>query len=127
MHKALLYSMVVFYLVAGSYHFINPAFYEGLIPPYFPYPKTINWLSGVAEIVLALGVLSATYRKLTSKLIILMLLAFIPSHVYFIQIGSCDDGGLCVPAWVSWGRLIIIHPILIFWAYWVGHKQTLTP
>lgn len=126
MHKFLLYGLVAFYLFAGGYHFVNPTFYEGLIPPYFPYPKAINLISGLAEILLALGMLSVTYRKLTSRLIILMLLAFVPSHIYFIQIGSCEEGGLCVPAWISWGRLLVIHPILILWAYWVGHKKPLS-
>ena len=51
-----------------------------------------------------------------------MLIAFIPSHIWFIEIGSCVEGGLCVDEWISWLRLLIIHPVLIYWAYWVGFK-----
>lgn len=122
--KWLLRLIVVFYLFAGINHFINPEFYLPLIPPFFPFPNTINILSGIIEILLAIGLALPRTRKIASHLIILMLLAFIPSHVYFIQIGSCINEGLCVPEWVGWLRLIIIHPLLIYWAWIVGKCDT---
>jgi hypothetical protein len=45
-----------------------------------------------------------------------MLISFIPAHIYFIQIGSCVEGGMCVSEWIGWARLLIIHPLLIWWA-----------
>lgn len=115
------YALAAFYLLAGINHFIDPDFYYGLIPPWLPWPVTINVLSGVAEIVLAIGLLLPATRKLSAWLIVLMLLAFIPSHVYFIQIGSCVEGGLCTPAVVGWVRLVVIHPLLIWWAWAYRH------
>ncbi len=109
---------VTFYGFAGINHFINPDFYLPLIPPYFPYPEVINWMSGVAEILLAAGLAFSLTRKWASYLIIAMLLAFIPSHVYFIQVGGCIPQGLCAPEWVGWFRLIVVHPLLIAWAWW---------
>jgi uncharacterized membrane protein len=107
-----------FYFFAGVNHFVNPGFYLPLIPPYFPYPEAINWLSGVGEIVLAIALLFSSTRKPASYLIIAMLVAFIPSHVYFIQVGGCIPDGLCAPEWVGWFRLIVVHPLLIAWAWW---------
>jgi uncharacterized membrane protein len=107
-----------FYFFAGVNHFINPAFYLPLIPPYFPYPDAINWISGIAEMALAIGLLVPVTRMAASYLIIAMLVAFIPSHVYFIQVGGCIAGGLCAPEWVGWFRLLIVHPMLIGWAWW---------
>ncbi|SMG12218.1 Uncharacterized membrane protein [Marivirga sericea] len=112
--------LFVFYLLAGFNHFINPTFYLPLIPPYLPYPEIINWISGVIEIVVAFGVLISKSRKIASFVILAMLIAFIPSHVYFIQTGSCVDDGLCVPQWIGWLRLIIIHPLLLLWAWKAG-------
>jgi uncharacterized membrane protein len=112
--------LFTFYLIAGLNHFINPTFYLPLIPPFFPFPEIINWLSGIFEIVLALGIIFSNSRKIASFGIIAILIAFIPSHVYFIQIGSCIDDGLCVAPWIGWFRLIIIHPFLLFWAWKVG-------
>ena len=53
-------------------------------------------------------------------LIIVLLIFFIPSHVYFIKIGSCVPNGLCVNPIIGWLRLVIVHPILILWAWYVG-------
>ncbi len=115
------YSLFVlsgFYIFAGINHFLNPEFYLPLIPDYFSNAEFINVLAGVAEIILGIGLLIKKVRRLAIIGIVLMLLAFIPSHVYFIQKGSCIDGGLCVSNWIGWVRLVIIHPILIAWPLW---------
>jgi len=121
--KASVSLLIAFYLMAGFNHFINPAFYLPLIPPFFPNPEKINILSGLAEILLALGILYKPYRKYASIGIILILIAFIPSHIYFIIMGSCAENSLCLAEWIAWIRLILIHPLLLFWAWKVGNSS----
>lgn len=116
--------MATFYVVAGVNHFIDPEFYYDLIPDYLPFPDVINTLSGLAEIVLGLGILFKKSRRVSGYLIVIMLIGFIPAHVYFLQIGSCVEGGLCVPEWISWLRLLVIHPLLIWWAFSVSRFDT---
>ena len=117
---ALQWLLIVFYFVAGVNHFVHPEFYLPLIPSYLPSPEWINWISGGIEILFAMGVAIPKYRKPSAILIILMLIAFIPSHVYFIQEGACiDDQGLCTPIWLAWIRLFPIHPLFIWWAWYV--------
>ena len=77
--------LIGFYAFAGSYHFINPEFYSDLIPTYLPYPNFINYASGFFEILLAVGVAIPKTRLLAVKSIIVLLILFIPSHVYFIK------------------------------------------
>lgn len=112
-----LYFQSIFYFIAGINHFLNPKFYLPLIPEYIPWHDFINIFSGIAEILLAIGILFKSIRKISSLLIMLMLIAFIPSHWYFIQIGSCVDDGLCVDPIIGCLRLLLVHPILILWAY----------
>ena len=114
--KINLFLLSGFYVFAGTNHFINPEFYYGLIPDYLPYHNAINYISGVAEIVLGIGVLFEKTRTWSSYLLVAMLICFIPAHVYFLQIGSCIETGLCVAEWISWVRLLVIHPLLILWA-----------
>ena len=109
--------LIGFYAFAGAFHFINPEFYWDLIPDYLPFTKFINYASGVLEIVLAIGVAIPKYRLIAVKCIIALLVLFIPSHMYFIQIGSCVEDGLCVYPWIAWLRLLIIHPLLMLWAW----------
>jgi len=111
-----IYFLSAFYVIAGVNHFTNPDFYFTLIPDYLPFHEAINFLSGFVELILACGVLFKKTRKISSYLIVLMLISFIPAHIYFLQIGSCVEGGLCVSEWISWVRLLVIHPLLIIWA-----------
>jgi uncharacterized membrane protein len=119
--KISLYLMSAFYMVAGLNHFIDPGSYYPLIPRYLPFPEFINIFSGIVEVTFAVGLIFLKYQKISAWGIILMLIAFIPAHVYFIQIGSCVPDGLCVPEWGGWVRLIVVHPILIGWA-WIYTK-----
>jgi uncharacterized membrane protein len=112
--------LAAFYGIAGLYHFINPEFYLGLIPDYIPKPIFINYVVGLVELLLGILVLFADSRKRACHAIMVLLILLIPSHIYFIQIGSCVSDGLCVHNWASWSRLIVIHPLLIYWAYAVS-------
>ncbi|MEM7485197.1 MAG: hypothetical protein AAF348_08305 [Bacteroidota bacterium] len=123
MKKIFFFAFVVFYILAGIYHFVNPEFYYGLIPDYLPFPKLLNFASGFFEMLFGALVLFSKTRKIGGYGIIILLLLFIPSHMYFIQIGSCVEKGLCVSPWISWTRLIAVHPLLLFWAWWVSQLK----
>jgi uncharacterized membrane protein len=116
--KASLWLLIIFYAVAGFNHFINPEFYYPLIPDFLEYPVLINTISGIVEIVFAIGLFFIPTRKASAWGILLMLIAFIPSHVYFIELEGCVEGGLCTGVLIAWVRLIVVHPLLIGWAYW---------
>jgi uncharacterized membrane protein len=113
-----LFGMAFFYVFAGVNHFFNPDFYLPLIPPYFPKPEAINIVSGLIEIILGLAILAPSLRKKVSTGIILMLIAFIPAHIYMIQLDSCITDDFCFHPSVGWIRLLIVHPLLIGWACW---------
>jgi uncharacterized membrane protein len=115
--------MAIFYLVAGLNHFRDPDFYTPLIPDYLPLPVFINMTSGVLEVLLAICLMIPKFRALGATGILVLLILFIPSHVYFIQIGACVEGGLCTSLWVAHVRLWVIHPILIIWAYSIGFLE----
>lgn len=106
-----------FFVFAGLNHFLSPDFYYPLIPPYLPFPKVINVLAGILEVMFGLALLWKKVRNDAAYALIVLLILFIPSHVYFIQLGGCVENGLCVPAWVAWLRLIIIHPLLMVWVW----------
>jgi uncharacterized membrane protein len=122
--KILLILLIAFYLFAGYNHFANPTFYNAIIPPYLSdWSGFINFTSGCIEIGLALLLIPVKTRQWASWAIILMLLAFIPAHIYFIQKGNFQLGGLAVTPMIGWIRLLVIHPLLILWAWWAGKSD----
>lgn len=109
--------MALLFILAGTNHFISPEAYFPLIPPYLPYPGFLNLLSGVLEIVFGAGLMTARYRKLSAYGIILLMIAFIPAHVYHIHMDGCVSERICIPLWAAWVRLLIVQPLIVFWAY----------
>jgi uncharacterized membrane protein len=119
MKRFFFYLLVIFYVFAGAIHFWNPDFYYPLIPPFLSkWMVPINIIAGVAEIIFGVMMLFPKWRRMAVWGIISMLVAFIPSHVYFIMQHSCVSS-LCTPAWLGWLRLLLIHPLLIAWVWWV--------
>lgn len=119
MKQVVRYLLIAFYVFAGINHFWHASFYYPIIPPYFQqWAYQLNIIVALSEIGLGCLMLFSATRRLAAFGIILLLVVFIPTHIYFIQIGSCVPNGLCVPAWIGWARLLIIHPILIAWAWW---------
>ena len=57
--------MAVLYILAGINHFINPTFYLRIIPPVLKYKQLINSISGAAEILLGILLLTS-YRPMAA-------------------------------------------------------------
>ena len=119
MKKIIRYLFASFFIIAGLNHFFMPDFYLDLIPPYIPFHDLVNFVSGFIEVGLGAMLFYKGTQYVASIGIMLLMVAFIPAHIYFIQMGNCIEGGLCVPDWVGWARLLVIHPILIYTAYYL--------
>lgn len=117
MKRVSLVVLSIFFVTAGINHFINPDFYLPLIPPYFPNHHLINSCSGIVEITLGIGLMFPVFRQYAALGIVILMLLFVPSHIYFVQMGSCIED-LCTEPWIGWVRLVVIHPLLILWAFW---------
>lgn len=76
-----LYVMAFLCAGAGVNHFVNPKFYLGIMPKFFPMPHLLNQVSGIAEIILAIGLLFASTRQISAYLIIAMLILFFAVHI----------------------------------------------
>lgn len=121
--KGMLYVMVVFYILGGYNHFNNPTFYIPLIPPYLStWAVELNLIAGFFEIVFGILLIPTQTRKWAGFGIVLMLLAFIPSHIYFIQRGNFSLGSFTMTPMMSWIRLLVFQPLFILWALWVSWK-----
>ncbi len=121
--KGMLYLMVVFYIFGGYNHFNNPSFYIPLIPPYLTsWAVELNLIAGLFEIIFGILLIPQQTRKWAGWGIVLMLLAFIPSHIYFIERGNFSLGSFTMSPLISWIRLLVFQPLFILWALWVSRK-----
>ncbi len=124
LYTTLRYLFVLFYVFAGVNHFINPHLYWPLIPNYLAdFKVLLNIVAGIVEVLVAVLMLNKRTVQLSSYLTIAMLIAFIPSHIYFIQKGDLQIAGITITPTIAWIRLLIVHPILIFWAWWLNKRN----
>ena len=62
--------MAIILIITGTGHFIVPGPFDQLVPPFLPgEPRFWTYLSGVAEIVIALMLLAPLGRRIAGKLI----------------------------------------------------------
>tara|TARA_B100000780_G_C20943189_1_gene376162 strand:- start:48 stop:398 length:351 start_codon:yes stop_codon:yes gene_type:complete len=74
------YLMGIIYIYLGILHFTNTDFYFSYMPEFLPYHWELIIASGIAEIILGVGVFFNKYRNYSLWGIILMLIIFLTVH-----------------------------------------------
>ena len=74
--------MSALYLYSGIQHFRNPKFFLKLMPPYVPKHQLMVDISGIAEIVLSIGLLFSATQSLAAWGVIVLLIAVFPANIY---------------------------------------------
>ncbi len=108
-----------FMVFGGINHFLNPIFYDPFIPDFFP-KQLANYGAGIIEIILGLALMLKKYRYYASIGLIILLLLFLPIHIWDLLKASPAIGSKTVAS-----IRIPIQFLLILWAWWVrGDKPT---
>jgi len=119
--RPLRYLMGLLYISAGVTHFRAPRIYARIVPPQFPCPVGLVYLSGAAEIVLGTGVLFQRTRRHSAWGLIALLVAVFPANVYMATSGMAaemvPERARSVAQLVAWIRLPL-QAVLIRWAWW---------
>lgn len=74
----------LFMIMGGLQHFLKPDFYLPFVPSFLPLPMAIIYLSGLVEIALGFFLLFRRYAKIAAVGIFLLMLLFLPVHVWDI-------------------------------------------
>jgi len=79
--KVLIYVYILFFVGAGLNHFLNPQFYDAIVPNFIPYPRFVHQFTGVLEIIIPLLFLTK-YRKEAAILMIILLVILYGANLY---------------------------------------------
>lgn len=109
--------MASFYILAGVNHFAHPDFYMPMMPPYVPWHRSMVYLSGLAEVLLGIGVLVPRTRQMAAWGLIALLIAILPANLHValndVPLFGAEKG---LGMW-NWVRLPF-QAVLIAWAWW---------
>ena len=108
-----IYLLGTIYVFAGIMHFIAPKIYLRIMPRYLPNHKLLVQLSGLAEILLGIGLCLPETKNIAIIGIILMLAVFLLVHFYMLK-GKKEAAG--IPKWILLLR-IPLQFVLMYWAY----------
>ena len=117
------WALAVLFLVAGLLHFLKPAFYLQIMPPYLPYPRALVLISGGFEILGGVGLLVPRVSRLAAWGIIALLVVFMMPHIYMIE---HPERFASIPTALLWLRLPI-QGLFILWAYVYTRPVDLKP
>ena len=104
----------IWFFVGGLMHFIATDIEARIVPPYIPWPVAAVLVSGVFELLGAVGILIPARRKAAGIGLFLLTLAVTPAHIYMLQRPEVFG----VPLWALWLRLPIQAALLwlILWS-----------
>lgn len=106
--------LALFFVAAGTAHFVRPKPYLAIVPPWIPWPAALVAGSGAAEILGGLGVCFRSSRTAAAWGLIALLVAVFPANVHALSTGMVT-GGRPLPSWMLWARL----PVQLIFIAWV--------
>lgn len=72
---------MIFFIVAGVNHFINPQFYDAIVPEFIPFPRLVHQFTGLLEIVVPIFLLTR-FRKEAALIMIIFLILIYGANLY---------------------------------------------
>jgi uncharacterized membrane protein len=111
----------VFYIVAGVLHFLKPAPYLKIMPPYIPWHALMVELSGAAEILGGLGLLLPQTRRAAAWGLVALLIAVFPANIYMAT-NPIEAGAAAIAPALRWGRLPL-QGLLVWWILWCSKSR----
>jgi len=113
----------LWFFVGGIAHFAATDIEMRIVPPYIPWPRAMVLISGVFELLGAVGVLIPQARRLAGVGLIVLTIAVTPANVYMLQHADLFN----VPVWLLVARLPlqVLLLLLIAWCtgVWPRHSK----
>ncbi len=113
--KIALRFVFAWFLIGGLGHFIVPDFFLSITPPWVPFPLAVVYISGVFELLGAIGIMIRKYRSLAGIGLFLLTLAVTPANIYMWQ---NPELFAYVPEPLLTVRLFI--QVFLLWCIWWG-------
>ena len=109
------------FLAAGVLHFVMPVFFDRIVPPWVPNARMATYVSGVFEIVGAIGLLIPATRVAAAWGLIALLVAVLPANIHMLNQARAagESAGFIIGLWVR----LPVQPLLMWWVWRVAIRR----
>lgn len=111
------YIIAALFIITGLLHFIRPQVFVNIMPDAVPFHLAVVYISGVAEIAGAVGILIPQSRIFAAWGLIALLVAVFPANINMAVEGIQKTG---LSSWYSILTILRLplQFVLIYWVYW---------
>ena len=114
-HDSLAYGMAVMFLFTSIAHFNRLRLdLARMIPPLFPAPRTIVTLTGLLEIVGAIGLMIPQFRHQAAAGLLALLAVMFLANIHAARVGAMLGGKPATPLWLR-APMQILFIALLWW------------
>ncbi len=92
------------FIWVGLSHFINPALFVGIMPPYLPWHLEFVYISGFFEVIGGVGLLIPKCRRWAAWGLLALLVAVYPANVHML-VNEVYLEGMPQERWLLWARM----------------------
>lgn len=110
--------LAALYLVAGILHLARPAGFVAITPGWVPWPREIVFVTGVAEIAGAIGLMIPRLRMAAGWALAAYAVAVFPANINH-AINHIAIGGV-QPGWWYHAPRLLLQPVIVWWALWAA-------
>jgi uncharacterized membrane protein len=111
--RSVLWLLAILYGVAGVLHIVMPSPFLGITPNWVPLPSVVIFVTGVCEILGAVGLLIPRFRRMSGICLAIYAVAVYPANINHAMI----DLALAHPVLGLWYHIprLLFQPVLV-WA-----------
>ncbi len=114
----------LFFIFTAIGHFVKTEEMAAMLPAFVPNRVAIIILTGILELLAAIGVWISRLKRITGLCIMLMLIGFLPANIYSainrVDFGGHDSGPVYLLVRIPFQFFVI------WWAYYATEQQWLS-
>ncbi len=115
-HTSARFALVVMFVFTGIAHFTRIKHEMArMIPRMFPHPMLMVYLTGVCELLGAIGLIEPRTRTAASVALIVLMFAMFPANIKAAREGLTVGGKLATPLWLR-APMQVLFIGLLWWA-----------
>lgn len=110
--------LIAVYLPFGLFHMLRPESFLPIMPPWVPFPREVIMLTGVAEVLGAVGLMMPRLRRAAGIGLALYAVGVFPANIYHASAGVIVPG--LPSSWWYHAPRLAFQPVFVWWALWAG-------